>query len=109
MFGSTAGTAIPDWSYSTGVVIDGARNKVDRLLVDATGDVVVGLSRTAAGAAEASKIVKVSDQGTPVEAAGWATNLSYQWRLLVSGENDVVLRRLCWARSGTDGFGGETP
>lgn len=96
MFDSTAGTAIPDWTYSTGYEWIGASTGIRRIVVDASDAVTVTAHKTTDGFAARSVHISSNMQDTEIVRPFAADLKSMKWRWQIAGRNDTRLIRILW-------------
>lgn len=101
---SDAGTAIADWTYSTGFLVVGQKTSVRMTFLDAvTGSVTFRpLKDMQAGNGPPATVFAAGESELP----SYPLPASFKWRFTVTGANTTRLRRMMIEQIGNDGQGG---
>lgn len=101
MVGTSAGTAIPNWTYSTGFMVRDVKVRNKFAYLDITGSVSAGLAKTVSSV-EVTKTFSSSGE----HELSLAPTEGYKWRLTMTAANTIFVKRMMLEQEATLGKGG---
>jgi hypothetical protein len=109
MVDSTAGTAIPDWEYSTGFDVPGVQSRVRYVAGQVDGAVEVSVCKTTSNADLTNLrriVLSPSNEGNEDEQPSPADLRGLKFRVRITGKSTTTCKRLMWERDVLGSKGG---